>query len=499
MANRVIVKPNPETFAPSVGIAPARAKPSFLGGLAGAVLPTLTATAKAKGAISAEAPDLAFLGDILSSREAEMEQLSEEGQLSEINVNAVDARHKESLTSELLSRGIPTKFWSQVREQYKFGGDTSQFIHVDKEGDATTTTNILTGQSTFQFKSLEKAAAQMQNDVIGAIDPVVIEHSLTLPDPEREAFLSPYIAESQRRYKTNFDIKQRLAAVEGRNKLFSATKEQTKNDTELVFNDFDIQNRVELSDKVTDLSRQVVDGITTPDQAKALLLNWVENSSANLDNRENLLDMGRTATEYYGGFQKHIDAAVDIIGSLDPQKKLNREVLGSELMLREFIADTKNSLPENLKTQFALSKSASEIAMSHFYIKELGKEVPALAWTALAERSSTIVRDEFLPALTLAVDDPPDKKLVSGSGTITATGIVQSSLESMVEGDYWSQNAATVEDTLRMYDQLKKLPSYQQINPKMQKHLSDQATKLYSVFKGDRRIEKLLRDYVEKP
>lgn len=499
MANRVIVKPSPDIVAPSVGIAPARAKPSFIGELAGAVLPTVTAIAKAKGALAVEAPNLSFIGDILSSREAEMKQLSDEGQLSEINVNAVDARYKDSLTSELLNRGIPTKFWSQVREQYKFGGDVSQFIHVDKEGDATTTTNIFTGQSTFQFKSLEKAAAQMQNDIIGAIDPVVIEHSLTLPDVERETFLSPYIAESQKKYKANFDIKQRLAAVEGRNRLFSATKEQTRNDTELVFDDFDVQNRVELSDKVASLSQQVVNGTTTPDQAEALLLNWIENSSSNLDNRENLLDMGRTATEYYSGFQKHIDVAVEIIDSLDPQKQLNRQVLGSELLLREFIADTKNSLPDNIKTQFALSKSASEIAMSHFYIKSLGKEIPALAWTALAERSSTIVRDDFLPALKLAVDDPPNQKLVSGSGTITATGIVQSSLQSMVDGDYWSQNAATVEDTLRMYDQLKKLPSYEQVDPKMQKHLSDLSTRLYSVFKGNRRIENLLRDYVEKP
>jgi|LGOV01.1.fsa_nt_gb hypothetical protein len=499
MANRVVVKPNPDVVAPSVGIAPARAKPSFLGELASAVLPTVTGIAKIKGAIAGEAPNLSFIGDILNSREAEMKQLSDEGQLSEINVNAVDARHKDSLTSELLNRGIPTKFWSQVREQYKFGGDTSQFIHVDKEGDAITTTNILTGQSTFQFKSLEKAAAQMQNDIIGAIDPVVIEHSLALPDVKRETFLAPYIAASQKRYKANFDTKQRLAAVEGRNKLFSATKEQTRNDTELVFDDFDVQNRIELSDKVTDLSQQVADGITTPDQAKATLLNWIENSSRDLGNRENLLDMGRTATEYYGGFQKHIDAAVDIIGSLDPQKQLNREVLGKELLLREFIADTKNSLPDNIKVQFALSKSASEIAMSHFYIKSLGKEVPALAWTALAERSSTIVRDDFLPALKLAVDDPPDKDLVTGSGTITATNVVLGSLQAMVEGDYWAQNAATVEDTLRMYDQLKKLPSYEQVDPKMQKHLSDLSTRLYSVFKGDRRIENLLRDYVEKP
>ena len=124
MANRVVVKPNPDIVAPSVGIAPARAKPSFIGALANEVLPTMKGMAKSRGG-EGGMTDRLYILELDKEFKDEVSNLQELGEFTPEKHAAMQGQYESKLAEAQIRLGVPrvdldshNKIFTSSRQRY---------------------------------------------------------------------------------------------------------------------------------------------------------------------------------------------------------------------------------------------------------------------------------------------------------------------------------------------------------------------------------------------
>lgn len=488
---RIKIAPGEALQAPGVAITPARVLPSPIATLAESIKPFFAKGTEVKTGRN-------IILSSIEGFESDVARLNEEGQLDEVSLKALTAQHQSAMTKQLLRGGVDPQFYSGAREQFKFATESNQFFQVEKDGDFVTTHNTISGKTQTTFKTLEKAQANIQENVVALIPPTIIQKSIGMQGQELEVFLAPYMANATKDYQNIVQVKQELSSVTAVNNLAEQKQENKQNLTAGIYNNI---FNTKLSSMNIFKDSLVVDmraSKLTPAEATAMMEDWFTNLRQDPDLNEALADeMGRDPQAFFKEMDSLQKDMVGIITSLDPQKELTREVMGKELALRNMRADVMLSMPERARNQLLVSTNMQSLVMSNFYMKSsFAKDIPAIAYMSLIQNDEIIVRERFAPTWAAASDEDPAGE--DFSNTNAATQMVLNSLYHITKGDMTNPEAATVENTLVMLEKLKQLNSYAQLSPKVKLELDRRANSLYSVFEEDKDVLRVLRKYVDE-
>jgi|LGVF01.2.fsa_nt_gb hypothetical protein len=497
MANRVVVKPSPDIVAPSVGIAPARATSSFLGGFTGAVLPTLMGIAKSRVGTT-DRNYLLELGDEFSAEVSGVEGITPEA------LSTIQSKYESELAQKQIELGIPRQdleshknLFKDITNPQKYFPDVSkdkmQQYYDGASGEWVTNISAM--------NAVQKASIRIR--IADTIPPSELKEAQDIED------LTQRQAATEKVFEKYMDKQSKLMKTEQNVSLIKAQAEQNKWTDEVFkrktldnWNAFRDTGRVDAGGEILRLSERVGKNLIDSEQAKGEFGEWLITYMGNPDNLKLIQDMKRDSTEYEKVFEPYKLLSEKIFSGSDPDKKLSRETA----TLRYLIETKRLNIWKNLSKQrlegIILSESLMNASVTARVVERIkedraegepGEGPDLMMYQIFNEESRDYLKKTINPLMEKAEGESPAKARKKNSNTRILIQKVSTALDEAAKGSTFGEGVVSPAYAMEIYEGLKKSRPYKYLDTESKRVLEKKFSTLQKRF-DDIGVENLYQE-----
>ena len=487
MANRVVVKPNPDIVAPSVGIAPARAKPSFIGALANEVLPTMKGMAKSRGG-EGGMTDRLYILELDKEFKDEVSNLQELGEFTPEKHAAMQGQYESKLAEAQIRLGVPRVDLDSHNKIFGSLTDQGQYFQAPDKGMMSSYYDSNSGKYVVNLDNMDaEQAAGMRQQALDAVSQRQLADAQVITDPvERDKQMSKLVETGIDRVSRRLKLEQDVAMQDAIVKKNNLTKEAFQQKTQESYDDFRVMGRGAFNDHADYLVQQVKENKMTSEDAKSAIREWVSGHKDNPDTLTFLDSTNRDMEEYEKIFDDQLELVDNIFDGRDPKKKFQKETLHQEALLRYSRAKIFIDLPPGVYRDLILQESITQALTAAVLMEDIERPgailTPLLIYKNTADKANVYDAEVFLPLLEKSEAEQGRESTRKGSATLQLSVNLYNVMRKVNKKDFKGSDAVTPQYAVEAYSKFKATPNYKQLSPKAKKALEDQFLRIKLLF-----------------